>query len=43
LRVWVCERQRGGVGGGGDKQLMAYKFCARERERIGAQTNSRMT
>ena len=47
--VRVCERERerkrewvGGWGGGANKQLMAYKLGARERERMGAQTNSRM-
>ena len=45
--VCVCERERerervGGCVGGANKQLMAYKLGARERERMGAQTNSRM-
>ena len=48
MKVFACvcvrERENGWVGGGANKQLMAYKLGARERERerMGAQTNSRM-
>ena len=35
----ACERERERVGGA-NKQLMAYKLGARERERMGGQTNS---